>query len=291
MHRGGKVEAKTARRLLSSKKDKSNDKSTAKKEASAAKKKDAKAVTAPVEAEKVVAEEDMTLLQRARERFKSFELAMDGRASSSAAAKKEHKKQVDIDAQLAAAVARRKVRKNLGLADGGEEKEGLLSKHGGGKGVGGSAGAGGLGSLRGGGGGHVGNLGEDGAAEWQCVIVGDDPKLAAEVSAAIVAAGLPCAITDRVAGLRGSDGEAYTKETFELQSPEGRCDQTTAQVVDVELMSRAKHAVVTATSTSVRLAALLQQCREDRLDMEDWGGLGVHEFSVSPAQSFTAFRR
>jgi hypothetical protein len=31
------------------------------------------------------------------------------------------------------------------------------------------------------------------------------------------------------------------------------------------------------------VAALLQQGREDRLDMVDWAGLGVHELSVSSA--------
>ena len=142
----------------------------------------------------------------------------------------------------------------------------------------------------------MGSLGEDGASEWQCVIVGDDPKLAAEVSAAIVSVGLPCAITDRVSGLRGAGagagakddgeaGEAYTREAFESQSPEARGDATTAQVVDVELMSMARRAVVTAPSNGARLAALLQQCREDRLDLDDWGGLGVHEFSVTPPSS------
>ena len=67
-----------------------------------------------------------------------------------------------------------------------------------------------------------------------------------------------------------------------MLSPEERCDHTTAQIVDVELMALARHAVVTAPSNGARLAALLQQCREDRLDLEDWGGLGVHEFSVTP---------
>ena len=42
-------------------------------------------------------------------------------------------------------------------------------------------------------------------------------------------------------------------------------------------------AVVGAPAAGARVAALLQQCREDRLDMVDWAGFGVHELSVSSA--------
>ena len=117
----------------------------------------------------------------------------------------------------------------------------------------------------------VGTLGTDGSEGWRCVVVGNDAAAARRVSAAVAAAELPCRVTDRVAA-RGVP-----------TSPAARCGQATAEVVDVELIARAGHAVGAAPAPAVRLAALLQRCREARLDIDDWAGMSVNKLSSSPA--------
>ena len=119
--------------------------------------------------------------------------------------------------------------------------------------------------------------GEDaGEATWRCVVVGDDAELAAEIVSAVKDANLPCEVVNRVTERpRGADRSLVTI------SPAERCRAAVDDVVAAEVLSGAERAVVAAPSDIGRLAALLQQCREDRLDMTDWAGLGVHELSVS----------
>lgn len=107
-----------------------------------------------------------------------------------------------------------------------------------------------------------------GQSGWRCVIVGRNAAMARRVASAIEKAQVPCVVVDRV------------RERTE-NAKSNQCANTVADVVDAELAARAKRAAVNAPADGARLAALLQQCREDRLDMNDWAGLGVHELSVS----------
>ena len=75
---------------------------------------------------------------------------------------------------------------------------------------------------------------EEEAAEWRCVVVGDDAALAEEIVAAIEAANLPCVATNRVRP--------------DLRSEEAGCARAREEIVAVELAARARVAVVTSTS-------------------------------------------
>ena len=123
-----------------------------------------------------------------------------------------------------------------------------------------------------------------GAKGWRCVILGADAKMARRVASALEEADAPCTVVDRVSETRAKrKGSAAAEGPFASLSAASRCASTVADIVDAELAARAARAVVTAPAAGARVAALLQQCREDRLDMVDWAGLGVHELSVSSA--------
>ena len=123
-----------------------------------------------------------------------------------------------------------------------------------------------------------------GAKGWRCVILGADAKMARRVASALEEADAPCTVVDRVSETRAKrEGSAATEGPFASLSAASRCASTVADIVDAELAARAARAVVAAPAAGARVAALLQQCREDRLDMVDWAGLGVHELSVSSA--------
>ena len=115
---------------------------------------------------------------------------------------------------------------------------------------------------------------------WRCVLLGTDTAAARLVASAIESAHVPCVVVDRVS----TREQGSRKEKFASRSEKTRCANTVADVVDAELTARARRATVRAPTDGARLAALLQQCREDRLDMTDWAGLGVHELSVSSAR-------
>ena len=123
-----------------------------------------------------------------------------------------------------------------------------------------------------------------GAKGWRCVILGADAKMARRVASALEEADAPCTVVDRVSETRAKrKGSAAAEGPFASLSAASRCASTVADIVDAELAARAARAVVAAPAAGARVAALLQQCREDRLDMVDWAGLGVHELSVSSA--------
>jgi hypothetical protein len=123
-----------------------------------------------------------------------------------------------------------------------------------------------------------------GAKGWRCVILGADAKMARRVASALEEADAPCTVVDRVSETRAKrEGSAAAEGPFASLSAASRCASTVADIVDAELAARAARAVVAAPAAGARVAALLQQCREDRLDMVDWAGLGVHELSVSSA--------
>jgi hypothetical protein len=110
---------------------------------------------------------------------------------------------------------------------------------------------------------------------WRCVILGDDAKMARRVARALEDADAGCTVVDRASSREEGD------VVLGLRSAKSRCSNALEDIVAVELAAGAKRAVVAAPAAGARLAALLQQCRHDRLDMVDWAGLGVHELSVS----------
>ena len=118
-----------------------------------------------------------------------------------------------------------------------------------------------------------------GGKRWRCVILGADAKMARRVASVLEEEDAPCAVVDRVS----SRASAAEEGPFASRAASSRCASTVADIVDAELAAGAARAVVAAPAAGARVAALLQQCREDRLDMVDWAGLGVHELSVSSA--------
>ena len=118
-----------------------------------------------------------------------------------------------------------------------------------------------------------------GGKGWRCVILGADAKMARRVALELAEAGAPCVVVDRVSPRASAADEG----PFASRTASSRCVSTVADIVDAELAAGAARAVVAAPAAGARVAALLQQCREDRLDMVDWAGLGVHELSVSSA--------
>ena len=197
--------------------------------------------------ESSIAAEDASMLHRVREKFAGFERGLELREAEAAAAearrveKREHERAFDEALVAAKANVRARV-----------ASETVASLSGEGEGE------------------------EGGEAAWRCVVVGDDAELAAEIVSAVKDANLPCEVVNRVTERpRGADRSLVTL------SPAERCRAAVDDVVAAEVLSGAERAVVAAPSDIGRLAALLQQCREDRLDMTDWAGLGVHELSVS----------
>ena len=197
--------------------------------------------------ESSIAAEDASMLHRVREKFAGFERGLESREAEAAAAearrveKREHERAFDEALVAAKANVRARV-----------ASETVASLSGEGEGE------------------------EGGEAAWRCVVVGDDAELAAEIVSAVKDANLPCEVVNRVTERpRGADRSLVTL------SPAERCRAAVDDVVAAEVLSGAERAVVAAPSDIGRLAALLQQCREDRLDMTDWAGLGVHELSVS----------
>jgi hypothetical protein len=205
--------------------------------------------------ESSIAAEDASLLHRVRERFAGFARALESREAEAAAAearrveKREHERAFDEALVAAKANVRARVASETVASLSGHDDD----DEGDGAGDG------------------------DGAAgAWRCVVVGDDSELAAEIVSAIRDANLPCEVVNRVTERpRGAERGLATL------SPAERCRLAVDDVVAAEVLSRAERSVVAAPSDIGRLAALLQQCREDRLDMTDWAGLGVHELSVS----------
>ena len=197
--------------------------------------------------ESSIAAEDASMLHRVREKFAGFERGLESREAEAAAAearrveKREHERAFDEALVAAKANVRARVASETVASLSGEGE------------------------------------GEDaGEATWRCVVVGDDAELAAEIVSAVKDANLPCEVVNRVTERpRGADRSLVTI------SPAERCRAAVDDVVAAEVLSGAERAVVAAPSDIGRLAALLQQCREDRLDMTDWAGLGVHELSVS----------
>jgi len=197
--------------------------------------------------ESSIAAEDASMLHRVREKFAGFERGLESREAEAAAAearrveKREHERAFDEALVAAKANVRARVASETVASLSGEGE------------------------------------GEDaGEAAWRCVVVGDDAELAAEIVSAVKDANLPCEVVNRVTERpRGADRSLVTI------SPAERCRAAVDDVVAAEVLSGAERAVVAAPSDIGRLAALLQQCREDRLDMTDWAGLGVHELSVS----------
>ena len=198
--------------------------------------------------ESSIAAEDASLLTRVRERFAGFARALESREAEAAAAearrveKREHERAFDEALVAAKANVRARVASETVASLSGHDDEGE----------------------------------GDGEGAWRCVVVGDDSQLAAEIVSAIRDANLPCEVVNRV-----SERPRGAERGLATLSPAERCRLAVDDVVAAEVLSRAERSVVAAPSDIGRLAALLQQCREDRLDMTDWAGLGVHELSVS----------
>jgi hypothetical protein len=188
--------------------------------------------------------EDLSLLERVGERFESFKLELAGAAAARGNAGEEEKEARDRFEDTKASVAAEIAR--------AAEKPGSLE--------------------------DVARL--SGEKGWRCVILGADAKMARRVASALEEADAPCAVVDRVSSRAFSSA---AEGPFASRAASSRCASTVADIVDAELAAGAARAVVAAPAAGARVAALLQQCREDRLDMVDWAGLGVHELSVSAA--------
>ena len=188
--------------------------------------------------------EDLSLLERVGERFESFKLELAGAAAARGNAGEEEKEARDRFEDTKASVAAEIAR--------AAEKPGSLE--------------------------DVARL--SGEKGWRCVILGADAKMARRVASALEEADAPCAVVDRVSSRAFSSA---AEGPFASRAASLRCASTVADIVDAELAVGAARAVVAAPAAGARVAALLQQCREDRLDMVDWAGLGVHELSVSAA--------
>ena len=100
-----------------------------------------------------------------------------------------------------------------------------------------------------------------------CVLVGDDASLA-EPAAAEAERALGCRVINRVVPDHAHNQRVFNKEPLPF-----RCHSTKRLLVDLELLARADFSVGLALSNFYHIAALLQYCREQRLDMVDWGGL------------------
>jgi hypothetical protein len=188
--------------------------------------------------------EDLSLLERVGERFESFKLELAGAAAARGNAGEEEKEARDRFEDTKASVAAEIAR--AAETPGSLEDVARLS-------------------------------GEKG---WRCVILGADAKMARRVASALEEADAPCLVVDRVSSRAFSSA---AEGPFASRAASSRCASTVADIVDAELAAGAARAVVAAPAAGARVAALLQQCREDRLDMVDWAGLGVHELSVSAA--------
>ena len=188
--------------------------------------------------------EDLSLLERVGERFESFKLELAGAAAARGNAGEEEKEARDRFEDTKASVAAEIAR--------AAEKPGSLE--------------------------DVARL--SGEKGWRCVILGADAKMARRVASALEEADAPCLVVDRVSSRAFSSA---AEGPFASRAASSRCASTVADIVDAELAAGAARAVVAAPAAGARVAALLQQCREDRLDMVDWAGLGVHELSVSAA--------
>jgi len=105
-----------------------------------------------------------------------------------------------------------------------------------------------------------------------CVIVGDDSALA-EQAATLSSAIVGCRVVNRVP--RGNHSEAR----FNSLSEDKRCQETRNVIADVELLATAKRSVGLSVSNVVRIASLLQQCRDHRHDIFDWSGLNTTKVS------------
>ena len=196
--------------------------------------------------ESSIAAEDASLLTRVRERFAGFARALESREAEAAAAEARRVEKREHERAFDEALVAAKANVRARVAS---ETVASLSGH---------------------------DDEGDGEGAWRCVVVGDDSQLAAEIVSAIRDANLPCEVVNRVTERpRGAERGLATL------SPAERCRLAVDDVVAAEVLSRAERSVVAAPSDIGRLAALLQQCREDRLDMTDWAGLGVHELSVS----------
>ena len=91
---------------------------------------------------------------------------------------------------------------------------------------------------------------------WTCVIVGENARVADEISRAVADTGTPCASVVNRAPPRG--GEAR-----ESANDDEECAVKRARAADVKLMSRARHVVATEHDDGVHVADLLRRCARD----------------------------
>ena len=105
-----------------------------------------------------------------------------------------------------------------------------------------------------------------------CVIVGDDSALAEQASS-LSQDIIGCHVVNRVP--QGN----HSEEKFNMWSEEKRCVETKNVIIDIELLVRAKRSVGVSVSNVVRIASLLQQCRDRRQDILDWSGLNATQVS------------
>jgi hypothetical protein len=97
--------------------------------------------------------------------------------------------------------------------------------------------------------------GEGSEGGWTCVIVGENARVADEISRAVSDVGSPCAsVVNRV----GRGGEAR-----ESANDDEECAVKRARAADVKLMSRARHVVATEHNDGVHVADLLRRCARD----------------------------